>query len=64
MDGTGFEVAVIPTTLKDTTLGNAKAGEMVNIETDMIVKIIKKQLAKIVPAGDGITIAKLKEAGF
>lgn len=59
-----FSVVLIPETLKNTTLGKAKVGDKVNIETDMIVKTIKKQLANILPKKDKLTIEKLKEAGF
>ena len=37
-----FSVGVIPTTLAETTLKDLKAGDVVNIETDMIGKYIKK----------------------
>mgnify|MGYP005803081493 FL=1 len=37
-----FSVGVIPTTLADTTLGSLRAGDKVNIETDMIGKYVKK----------------------
>ena len=40
-----FTIALIPTTLEKTTLGSAKPGDKVNIETDMIVKTVKKQLS-------------------
>lgn len=36
----GLEVALIPTTLDLTTLGELKPGDRVNIETDMVVKTI------------------------
>jgi riboflavin synthase len=64
MDGDSFGVAVIPETLKKTTLGGAKIGEMVNIETDIIVKAIKKQLEKILPQRQSLTAERLKELGF
>lgn len=62
-DQTGFSVAIIPQTMIKTTLGSAKVGDIVNIETDLIVKTIKKQLEKILPQ-QGLTIEKLKESGF
>ena len=64
LDNTGFEIAVIPTTLKETTWGNAKTGDPVNIETDILIKIVKKQLEKILPARGGLSPEKLKECGF
>ncbi|MFO7749123.1 MAG: riboflavin synthase, partial [Desulfobacteraceae bacterium] len=37
-----FEVSVIPHTAKITTIGGKKIGDVVNIETDMIGKYVKK----------------------
>jgi len=39
-----FEVALIPTTLECTTLGETEAGDRVNIETDIIARTIAFQL--------------------
>ncbi len=59
-----FTVALIPETLVKTTLGNVKAGDTVNIETDIIVKTIKKHLKGILPKQQNLTIEKLKQSGF
>lgn len=64
MNETGFSVAIIPETLQKTTLGKAKVGDVVNIENDIIVKTIKKELKKILPKKQNLTIEKLKELGF
>ncbi len=64
MEGNSFRVAVIPETLKRTTLGEARIGDVVNIETDIISKIIKKQLENILPQGQTLTVEKLKQLGF
>ncbi len=64
MTESSFSVAVIPQTLKNTTLGTAKIGDMVNIETDIIIKGIKKQLEKILPQRQVLTVEKLKKSGF
>ena len=64
LEGSRFAVAVIPETFERTTLGRIKAGEKVNIETDMIVKIVKKQLGIILPEKSGLTIDKLQQMGF
>ena len=64
MDDCGFSVALIPETLKRTTLGTAKVGDVVNIETDIIVKTIKKQLDKILPQRQQLTIERLRQLGF
>ncbi len=64
MDTESFSAAVIPKTLEATTLGKVKAGDKVNIETDIIVKTIKKQMENIVGPKQGLTVEKLKELGF
>lgn len=37
-----FEVGVIPTTLSVTTLGNARLGDLVNLETDPVAKYLSR----------------------
>ena len=64
LDKGSFSAAIIPETLKKTTLGKTKIGDSVNIETDIIVKIIKKQLDKILPQKQNLTVEKMKELGF
>jgi riboflavin synthase len=64
IDKDGFSVAVIPETLNKTTLAKVKVGDKVNIETDIIVKTIKKQLEKILPQTESLTAEKLKGLGF
>ncbi len=64
LDESTFTVALIPQTLKETTLGSAKIGDLVNIETDIIVKTVKKQLEKILPHSHRLTAERLKELGF
>lgn len=59
-----FTATIIPHTMEKTTLGRAKIGDMVNIETDIIVKTIKKQLEKILPKEKKLTVEKLKQLGF
>lgn len=65
IDNVGFGVAVIPETLANTTLGKAKPGDNVNIETDIITKTIKKQLENMLGQNrypkEVLTIEKLKE---
>lgn len=64
IDHKGFSVAVIPVTLQETTLRSAKTGDIVNIETDIICKTIKRQLEKIAGKGDSLTMDKFRELGF
>jgi len=64
VDLNSFGVSLIPETLKRTTLGKAKIGDYVNIETDIIVKTIKRQLDKILPKKQGLTAEKLRQLGY
>ncbi len=59
----GFSVALIPTTLGETTLADLAVGAKVNIETDLIGKYIRKCLGSLVSSG-GLTLEKLRDAGF
>jgi riboflavin synthase len=42
-----FSVALIPHTLEVTTLGARRAGDLVNLETDLLAKYAQKQLADV-----------------
>lgn len=44
-----FTVAVIPTTLRQTTLGRLRPGEKVNVETDILARTILNYLRDMVP---------------
>ena len=44
VDADRFSVAVIPHTLKHTTLGGAQVGDTVNVETDLLAKYVERQL--------------------
>lgn len=59
-----FSTAIIPATFENTIFKNYKTGDSVNIETDIICRIVKKQLEKILPSGQGLSVEKLKELGF
>jgi len=63
LQGHRFSVALIPTTLTDTTLGSLRAGATVNIETDMIVRTIVHHLSTPDRAS-GLTVDTLREAGL
>jgi riboflavin synthase len=60
----GFTVMIIPETIEKTTLGTAKVNNKSNIEIDLIVKTVIKQMEKILPKKQNLTIEKLKESGF
>lgn len=42
-----FSVALIPHTLQHTTLGSLRAGDPVNLETDLLAKYVARQLAPL-----------------
>jgi riboflavin synthase len=62
--GKSFTVALIPETLSRTTWGQSKVGDTVNIETDILLKAVRKQLEKIRPNQSGLSEDKLKDLGF
>lgn len=64
MDSTSFKIAVIPQTLQETILGLAKVGNKVNIETDIIGKMVKKHVENLMPSKNIFTENKLKELGY
>jgi riboflavin synthase len=45
LDDDGFEVALIPHTLEVTTLGSLEPGDEVNLEVDVLAKIVERLLA-------------------
>jgi riboflavin synthase len=59
-----FTVAVIPQTLKETSLGQAKIAAQVNIEIDIITKTVRKYLQQLSPEKSGLTLEDLKQQGF
>lgn len=61
--GASFSVALIPTTLQRTTLGELRAGQRVNVETDILTRTIVHRLGEVVGTGR-LTLATLREAGF
>jgi riboflavin synthase len=64
LDKNNFSIAIIPATFEKTIFKNYKVGDSVNIETDILCRIIRRQLANILPGKSAMTIDKLKEMGF
>jgi riboflavin synthase len=58
-----FQVALIPTTLEKTTLSAIAAGDLVNIETDILGKYVRRLLDRG-RAGGALTLETLRENGF
>jgi riboflavin synthase len=59
-----FRVAAIPETLGRTTLGSARIGMRVNVEIDILVKIVRRQLEAVLPQQQPLTIDWLRQMGF
>jgi riboflavin synthase len=61
-----ISVAVIPTTLQRTTLGRCRVGDTVNVETDLIARIVVRQLEGRFsePRPPSLTEQRLAELGF
>ncbi|PLR66699.1 MULTISPECIES: riboflavin synthase [Bacillaceae] len=57
-------VSIIPHTLSETVLGGKQAGDIVNIECDMIGKYIKKFVQQSTESSSSLTTDFLKENGF
>lgn len=49
----GFDVALIPHTLRETTLGDRRPGDPVNLEADVLGKYVLRYLERIRPAITG-----------
>lgn len=64
LDKNSFNAAIIPETLKRTTLSKANIGDSVNIEVDIIVKTVKRQLEEILPKKQPLTAERLRQLGF
>lgn len=55
---TNFEVSIIPHTADITTIGKKRAGDQVNIETDMIGKYVKKLLMGKISKNDASSVGR------
>lgn len=59
-----FWVMIIPETLARTTLSSRKAGDQVNLETDLLGKYVARLLGKSAGVSDKDLLARLGEEGF
>jgi riboflavin synthase alpha subunit len=69
IDGNRFSVALIPTTLQQTVLSARRPGDRVNVETDILARVVVARLEAIgtpsgAPAGAELTWERLRESGF
>lgn len=59
-----FSVHLIPVTLEATNLSERGQGDLVNVETDLIGKYVRRQIALDDSKGRAIDMALLREAGW
>jgi riboflavin synthase len=59
-----FEVAIIPHTWRETTLGELKRGSRVNLETDVLAKYVERLMAKGDSKASRLTAEYLTEMGY
>ena len=60
-----FEVAIIPHTWRETTLGSLKAGDRVNLEADVLAKYVERLMQhESLPAQGKLTMEYLVERGY
>ncbi|MBK9170594.1 MAG: riboflavin synthase [Bryobacterales bacterium] len=63
IEGGELAVTIIPHTYRQTNLCTRRPGERINIECDILAKHVEKLLGRI-EAGTGLTLDKLRGAGF
>jgi riboflavin synthase len=54
VEAEGFDVALIPHTLSATTLGERRAGDVVNLEADVLGKYVRRQVERLLGRGGGL----------
>ncbi|HXF05894.1 MAG TPA: riboflavin synthase [Blastocatellia bacterium] len=61
-----FAVALIPETLKRTTLGRLEVGDEVNLEVDILAKYVERLLTARLTTSEAteLTVERLKELGY
>ena len=62
VDAEGFDIGVIPHTLKETTLRAAKAGLRVNLEADVLARYVLQSLEAL-RAGAGTAVTGASSGG-
>ncbi len=64
-DDKAFSLSIIPHTWENTTLKDRRAGDSVNIETDIIGKYVEKLMGGWAPGGGrGVTLDLLARSGY
>ena len=64
-DDKAFSLSIIPHTWENTTLKDRRAGDSVNIETDIVGKYVEKLMGGWAPgSGRGVTLDLLSRSGY
>jgi riboflavin synthase len=61
LSGNAATMNIIPATLKATSLGNKQAGDLMNLETDIIGRYVERLFS---PAAKGLSFERLRELGY
>ena len=66
VDGANFSVNIVPHTLQETSLGKTEAGDVVNLEVDILARYMERLMKGEAAASchTGITEALLQTSGF
>lgn len=66
VDGTHFDLLIIPHTLERTTLGGLRAGHQVNLEIDLVARYLERLFSPdaATSGGVGVTMETLRKAGM
>jgi riboflavin synthase len=66
VDGATFSVNIVPHTLAETTLGQTKPGQLVNLEVDLLARYLERLLQgeSAARSQGGVTEALLRNSGF
>lgn len=64
LDNAGFTVAVVPFTWEKTNMAQTKIGQDVNIETDIVCKMISKRVNELMAGKSSLDIEKLQQWGY
>ena len=65
VDGSRFELNIIPQTWEETVFSHYAVGTKVNLEVDIIARYLERLLESgVVPTSEGISLDTLKNAGY
>ena len=59
-----FAVSIIPTTYRETTLGELQTGGLVNIEADLLIKAVRRVVERTASSKWSLDLETLKKMGY